>query len=123
MAGVEPDVFPFETEALHDGHRASAAAGTDPALGIDDAMPGKAAPVVERTQRVADGACPARQTRERRDLTIGRDPTARNAGNDRVDPLVTGGRRRHREKRTADRRLPSAMLADHSERCRIAFVR
>lgn len=93
LPGVEPDVLPFQPEPLHRRGGSSVAAEADSTLRVDHAMPGNAGPVVEGVQRVADEPRLTGQARESRDLSIGRHPAARNAGDHRIDPPVAGGRR------------------------------
>src|SRR6266542_2883820 len=88
---VEDHLFQLEPEALENPRRAVAASDADPALGVHDPVPRNPAALIERAQGVADEARVAGQVRQPRDLSVSRHPPSRNAGHDRIDPLVARG--------------------------------
>ena len=91
-SNVEPNVLPLEAEALHRCRRTPVPAGTDSTFRVDHAMPGNAAAIVERIQRVSDEARLAGHACEPCDLSVRRDPATRDARDHRIDPAITGGR-------------------------------
>ena len=68
--------------------------GHDPALRVDDAVPGDAAPIGQRARDIADESCLARQIGEARYLKVGRYASPRDPRDDCVDAGV-GGRGNH----------------------------
>ena len=88
MPGVESNALPLEEKPLHESHRAAVAADADAALRVHDAMPGEAAPLGQSRERVADEARLPCHSGQPRDLAVRCDATARNARDDRIDPLA-----------------------------------
>ena len=88
---VEHDPLPFETEALEDALRSLLATWAYPAPGVDHAVPGNPAAVIQRGEGVADKARVAGQVREPCDLPVRRYPAARNPTDHGVDPLMAAG--------------------------------
>ena len=85
--GVEFHAFPLQPQALGDGAGGVDAAEAEAALHVDDSMP-RQQPRWRGVQRISDESRVSRQTRERRDLSVGCDPAARNAAHHRMDAGV-----------------------------------
>ena len=95
----------------------SVAPRTDPSLGIDHAVPGNPAAVVERGEGIADLPRLTGQTRQERDLPVGGHAPARNPRDDRIDPLAADCAGRHDPENTqARRRLRVARAGPSEER-------
>src|SRR5262249_38558982 len=82
---IEAHALALEEPALDPVFGSSAAARADPALRVDDAVPGDAAASRERRERVSHETRLAGQARETRDLAVGRHPAPRDPRNDRRD--------------------------------------
>lgn len=90
---VEPDSLPLEAPPLNGARGTAVGAEADATPRVDDAVPGDATPGGERVQGVPDEPRVPGKVREPGDLAIRRDAAARDARDDREDPLAPATRR------------------------------